>query len=285
VVGSGFLVDDQGHIVTNYHVVDGAGEIEVRMFGGLVVSATLLGYSRADDLALLQVDPAEVAGIKPLSLADSSEISPGEMAIAIGSPFGYPSSISVGVVSGTSVSRPSVLRRPIPDMVQTDAALNPGNSGGPLLNSKGEVIGISTSVQVFASVDTGVGFAVSSNTLRGVLQELTQPGELKRPWIGISGEPITRSLSILLGLPSETGIYVSVVLDDGPAARADIRGDSGGTSGQGDIIIAVDGEKVASVADLVDYLNTLRPGDEVTLTIIREGETKDVGVTLAEWDS
>ena len=282
--GSGFLVDGEGHIVTNHHVVEDAGDITVRLSDGRELPATLLGTSRADDLALLQVAAADVAGIAHLPLADSDAVTPGEMAIAIGSPFGESNSLTVGVVSGTGRNIISDLRRPIPDLIQTDAALNPGNSGGPLLDSNGEVIGVNTSVRFVASAESGVGLAVSSNTVRSILSELMTPGEFSRPWIGISGAPITRSLSASLDLPSDTGVYVIRVWEDSPAASAKLRGDDGVVpTGRGDVIIAVDGGPVISVVDMVGYFNTRRPGDTVTLTLIREDETKNVNVTLAPW--
>ena len=290
--GSGFLVDGEGHIVTNHHVVEDAGEITVHLSDGRELPATLLGTSRADDLALLQVAAADVAGIAYLPLADSDAVTPGEMAIAIGSPFGQSNSATVGVVSGTGRNVRSGLNRPIPDLIQTDAALNPGNSGGPLLDANGEVIGVNTIVRFVASTESSVGLAVSSNTVRSILSELMKPGEFSRPWIGISGAAITRSLSASLDLPSDTGVYVIRVWDDSPAAKAELSGESGvvptgrggaALTGQGDVIIAVDGGPVSSVVDMVGYFNTRRPGDTVTLTLIRENETKNVNVTLAAW--
>ena len=178
--GSGFLVDSAGHVVTNHHVLDGGGDVTVRLFDGRVLSAERLGTSPADDLALVRVDPDDLVGLEPLSLADSDAVRPGQLAVAIGSPFRNLNSISVGVVSGIGRSRVSELSRPIPDLIQTDAALNPGNSGGPLLNSEGDVIGVTNAVQVVSSVQIGVGFAIPSNTLSGILDDLKTPGELKR---------------------------------------------------------------------------------------------------------
>lgn len=281
---SGFLVDDAGHIVTNFHVVNGADRIDVHLYDGRTLRATTVGTSPADDLALLQVDPDEVAGIEPLPLADSDLVVPGQMAIAIGSPFRNFNSISVGVVSGKGRSRSSVLRRPIPDLIQTDAALNPGNSGGPLLNANGEVIGVNSSVEVVSSVQIGVGFAVPSNTLKGILPDLLVAGEIRRPWIGISGTPLTKSLSDSLGLPTESGIYIRQVWGGSPAHRGDLRSDSRRVpTGEGDVITAVDDVQVDSVTDMVSYLNTLRPGDQVTLTIVRDKKSLQVDLTLDPW--
>ena len=281
---SGFLVDNAGHIVTSHHVVNGADNITVHLFDGRTLQAATLGVSPADDLALLKVDPHEVAGIEPLPLADSDLLVPGQMAIAIGSPFRNFNSVSVGVVSGIGRTRASVLRRPIPNLVQTDAALNPGNSGGPLLNSSGEVIGINSSVRLVSSVQIGVGFAVPSNTLQGILPDLMVPGEIKRPWIGISGTSLTRSMSDTLHLSVESGIYVRQVWEGSPAERARLRSDPQRVpTGEGDVVTAVDGVQVASISDMVSYLNTLKPGDQVTLTIVRNKKTEQVGLTLDPW--
>ncbi len=287
--GSGFFVDDQGHIITNYHVVDGASEITVRLHDNRTLEAKVLGSSPADDLALLQVDPDQVRGIAPLPLADSDKIRPGQMAIAIGSPF---RSVTVGVVSGTGRGLQSILQRPIPDMVQTDATLNPGNSGGPLLNSSGEVIGVNSAIQVASPLRVGsngeergqIGFAVSSNTVRGLMPQLLEAERVHRPWLGVGGTELTRELADALGVPAERGVYVSTVFPDSPAEKAGLVGDSSsGRRGSGDVIIAVDGRPVASVTDMVSYFNTVRPGSDVKLTIIRNGATLEVSATLAEW--
>lgn len=284
--GAGFLVDDDGHIATNNHVVDGARWVAVKLSDGRTVDATVLGTSPADDLALVRIDPLEVTGIAPLRLADSDQIKPGQMAIAIGSPFSYLSAVSVGVVSGVGRGGSSSLQRPIPDMIQTDAALNPGNSGGPLLNSDGEVIGINVSIQVAAlaasTIHTGIGFAIPSNTLKEILDELKQSAQVRRPWIGISSRTLTREASLSLGLPTESEIYVSLVCEGSPADKAGLNGDRLFTGG-GDVILGVDGRPVRSMPDLVSYFNGLSPGDEVTLTVFRDYSTQMVDVTLEEW--
>ena len=301
--GSGFVVDDAGHIVTNHHVVDFDGDISVKLSDGRVLPATKLGTSPADDLAVLKVAAEDVAGIKPLRLADSDEVQPGQLAIAIGSPFRQFNAVTVGVVSGVGRSRGSVLNRPIPNLVQTDAALNPGNSGGPLLDAHGEVIGVNSSVQLAGGVQIGVGFAISSNTLKGVLPDLMTPGEFKRPWIGVSspGE-LTPGDFAALGASVKGGVYVYQVCSGSPGDMARLRGDlhescditdaeratlglgpRPNPTGRADIITAVDGIQVASVAEMVSYFNTLRPGDTVTLTVLRDDKTQEVDVTLAAW--
>ena len=284
--GSGFLVDSDGHIVTNYHVVAGGDEYIVRLSDGTEVPAVRLGVSQADDLAVMKVDPSVIENIDPLTLADSSKVAPGQMAIAIGSPFREFNSIGVGVVSGINRGHTSILHRPIPDMIQTDVPLNPGNSGGPLLNADGEVIGINTSIRIEGGSrrveDFRVGFAVPSNTARSLLPQLVASVDLRRPWIGIQGAPVPRQMREDRGLPR--GIYVTGVFADSPAREAGVKAfPRFGYSGAGDVITAVDDVQVGSVDDMVGYLNTKIPGDAVTLTLVREGEQRTVEVTLDPW--
>ena len=284
--GSGFLIDTEGHIVTNNHVVENATGITVVLSDGREVDAVRLGTSPADDLALIKVDPNEIEGIKPLALADSSTVRPGQLAVAIGSPFRQFNSMGVGVVSGTGRGLSSVLRRPIPDMIQTDAPLNPGNSGGPLLNDSGEVIGVNSSVR---TGDLGneigefrIGFAVPSNTVISLLPQLMKSAEVKRPWIGISGMPVSKDMIDSLGFPK--GVYVSGVSRPSPASRAGIdpfRSFSG--DDQGDIITAIDDRPIGSIDDMVSYLNSKNPGDEVRLSVYRDRETVELAVTLDPW--
>jgi 2-alkenal reductase len=278
--GSGFLVDKEGHIVTNNHVVSDYGELTVKLHDGRMISATKLGTSPADDLALVQVDPKEISGITPLKLAEDSNVKPGQMVLAIGSPFRQNNSVSVGVISGVGRTTTTRLRRPLPDLIQTDAALNPGNSGGPLLNSKGEVIGINTAVQI----PSGLGFAVPTDILRGILTDLMEPGELKRPWLGISGSAITKDLQTALGLPTNRGIYVTYVCEDSPADLAKLRAETSLRSGRSaDVILGVDGVIVDTMSDMVRYFNSLRPGAQITLSISRENRLIELDVILGEW--
>ncbi len=284
--GSGFLVDSDGHIVTNYHVVSGGEEFIVRLSDGSEIPAERLGISQADDLAVLKVDTAHIEGLTPLTLADSSKVAPGQLAIAVGSPFREFNSIGVGVVSGIDRGHRSILQRPIPDMIQTDVPLNPGNSGGPLLNSEGEVIGINTSIRVESGStrveEFRVGFAVPSNTARSLLPQLIDSVDLRRPWIGIQGAPVSRQMMESRGLPR--GIYVTGVFADSPARGAGLKAfPRFGSSGDGDVITAVDRVQVESVDDMVKYLNSKTPGDVVTLTVFRDGQERTLEVTLAPW--
>ncbi len=295
--GSGFLVDGDGHIVTNHHVVAGSDRISVEFHDGRVLDATPLGSSPADDLALLRVDPEQVRDIDPLDLADSDELKPGQLAIAIGSPFRKQNSISVGVVSGVgrSETRPragspepgSILQRPVPDLVQTTAALNPGSSGGPLLDRAGAVIGVNSAVRIESGVQVGMGFAVPSNTVVKLMPEMKTGSQVRRPWLGIRGSALNNTSAAEMGLSVESGVYVTEVLPDSPAAEAKLRGDSRPSlvrpAGDGDVILAMDEQEVASVTDIVTLLNARRPGDRIALTILRDNVHVRVTVILDDW--
>ena len=284
--GSGFFFDEDGHLMTNQHIVEGGSEFVVRLADGREISAQKLGASSADDLAVLKVDPEEVADIEPLEFADSSKVRPGQLAIAIGSPFREFNSVGVGVVSGIERGHSSVLRRPIPDMIQTDVPLNPGSSGGPLLNSDGKVIGINSAIRT--NLRSGpleeyrIAFAVPSNTAVSILPQLMTVADVRRPWVGISGMPVSREIMQEHGLPS--GILVTQVFSDSPAGRAGLRPFRGLTGeARGDIITAVDDVPVHSVDDMVKYLNYKSAGDAVTLSLFSRGEERTIQVTLDPW--
>jgi S1-C subfamily serine protease len=290
--GAGFFVDSDGHVVTNSHVVDGAMSVDVSLADGRILDGTLLGSSPSDDLALIAVDAGQVTDIEPLKLADSSALKSGQLAIAIGSPFRMQNFLSVGIVAGVGDS-PALLRdrraapalqRPIPNMVWTDAALLPGNSGGPLLNSNGEVIGVTSAVQISAQGDFGIGFAVPSNILAGLMPRLMESELVSRPWLGIRGTSITPDISAALGISAESGVYIREVIPNTGASDARLRDDPfQSASGRGDVIVAVDGRKINSVSEMVDYFNTLLPGDDVTLTVLRDGAERTIAVTLGGW--
>ena len=289
--GSGFLVDTEGHILTNYHVVHDASTVQVVLPNGETLDAKVAGRSPADDVALLKVDAEDVAGIEPLPLADSSAIKAGQMVIAVGSPFGLDNSVTVGVISGVERSRPGVLSRPITGMIQTDASLNPGNSGGPLLNSQGEVIGINTSIEASTAASIidpkGIGFAVPINTAKDLMTRFPDNEIVKRPWLGISGTALSPTLAEILGIDTTEGVYIMTVSPGSPAEEAGlIAGVTDSTQGHwagGDIIKAIDGVEVTAIHQMVDYFNSLDPGDSVTLTVERDWETVEVAVTLGEW--
>ena len=283
-LGSGFLVDNQGDILTNNHVVDGATTVQVTLTNGNTVNGKVLGTDPVDDLAVVSVDPSAVAGIKPLTFGDSSLVVPGQMAIAIGNPLGFTDSITVGVISG--------LNRSIPDsnmrgMLQTDAAINPGNSGGPLLDENGNVIGINTAAEIDATGADGMGFAIPSNLASKILPDLIAGKTVSRPWLGISGTALTQATASQLGLSVNKGVYIVSVVANSPAEKAGLKSGSANADGTlvagGDVITAVDGKAVASVDDLSAYISTKPVGDTVSLTILRNGQSITVQVTLEAW--
>jgi len=277
--GSGFIVDKEGHILTNNHVVEDATDVQVVFANGNTEQATILGTDSKDDLALIKVDAAAVADVVPLTLADSTNVQPGQLAIAIGSPYGLTNSITTGIISGLNRS---VEGSALTGMIQTDATIQPGNSGGPLLNSNGEVIGINTAIE---GEGTGIGFAVPSSVAKAVLDELIAGEKIVKPWLGISGMDLSDRSAEEIGLTVNQGVYVVEVVSGSPANKAGLIGAGTGREGtpnsDGDIITAIDGQTVAKVADLQSYLKTKRVGDEVTLTIVRDGATVSINVTLA----
>lgn len=276
--GSGFIIDKEGHILT------GASSVKIAIHDGDVLEAEIIGTDRENDLALLKVDPDKIGDVTPLPLGDSDKIKPGQMAIALGSPFGLEGSITVGIISAVGRSIPSTTQRLITDMLQTDAAINPGNSGGPLLNSRGEVIGINTAIEASSN---GIGFAIPINTAKSLLPALLEGGEVGSPWLGIKGAAIDHELASRLELPVDSGVYVVEVIPDSPAEKAGLRGSGTNERGQptfgGDIISDVDGQTVASVEDLIAYFNGKKPGDEVSLLIHRGDNTLTIKVTLGDW--
>jgi S1-C subfamily serine protease len=283
--GSGFLVDDQGYILTNNHVVSGMSSVQVILDDGTTVDAVLVGTDSIDDLALIKVEASVVSGITPLEFADSSNIRPGQMAIAIGNPYGLSDTITVGVISGLNRDIDG-LNGTLNDMLQTDAAINPGNSGGPLLNSQGQVIGINTAIEA-VSGSNNIGFAVPSNIATRVLPSLMAGEEVARPWLGISGMALTSSLISSLDFNVEQGVYIISVVPDSPAADAGLIGAGTASDGNpdesGDIITAADGQPVKSVQELSEYFMTKQVGDKVTLSVIRDGQNLNVQITLAAW--
>jgi len=281
-IGSGFLVDTDGYILTNNHVVDGATNVKVTLKGGNTVDAKVVATDAIDDLAVISIDPSAVTGITPLQFSDSSVVKPGQMAIAIGNPYGLDNTVTVGVISGLNRNVGGMT-----GMLQTDAAINPGNSGGPLLDANGLVIGINTAIESSATGAVGIGFAVPSNVAQKVLPELKAGKQVARPWIGIRGVALTQTLAQQLGLSVNQGVYVVSVNPGSPAEKAGLKGGNLGTTGApapgGDIITAVDGNAVSSVQDISNYINTKNVGDNITLSVLRNGSNTDVQVTLGTW--
>jgi S1-C subfamily serine protease len=262
--GSGFVIDTAGHIVTNDHVVENADKFTVR-FGekGDPIPAKLVGKDPSSDLAVLSIDPKEESGeVKPLQLASSSSLRPGQAAIAIGSPFGLSGTVTTGIVSalGREIEAPNGFS--IPGAVQTDAAINPGNSGGPLLDAAGRVIGVNSQIASQSGSNSGVGFAVPSDTIKDVVPKLIKNGKIDRAWLGLSSAE----------QPDSPGAVVGTVTNGSPADKAGIRG--------GDVITSIAGKTVRNPSDLSLAVLTKRPGDEVKVELKRDGKSQTVTVKL-----
>jgi 2-alkenal reductase len=291
--GSGFLFDDQGHIVTNNHVVEDGDAFQVRYYDGSLAEATLVGRDPGSDLAVLKVSELP-PGAAPLPLANSRDVQVGQTAIAIGNPFGLQNTLTVGVVSGVgrSLVGPASAgggRFRIPNVVQTDAAINPGNSGGPLLNIRGEVIGVNTAIRSESGVFEGVGYAVPANAVARVAPALIATGRYDHPWMGIGMRDVDPILGRRFGLPVRQGVLITEVQPGSPADAAGLRGgdrteEYAGiplTLG-GDIITAVNGEPVLDGNQLISYLELeTSVGDTVTMTVVRGGQEQQVEMTLA----
>jgi len=288
-VGSGFVFDKKGHVITNAHVVEGATKVVVTFLDGRSYNAEIIGVDTFTDIAVIKVN-ADLSLLHPLSLGDSSNLQVGEPIAAIGNPFGLSGSMTSGIVSQLGRLLPSGLGYSIPDVIQTDAAINPGNSGGPLLNMRGEIVGINTAIQSATGEFTGVGFAVPSQTLAKIVPNLIQNGEYKHPWIGISGRDIDPDLAKVLKLNDAVGFLVVTVVPDSPASKAGLHGsvntvDVDGvqyTIG-GDIILSVDDVEVRKISDILIHLQRQKSvGDDLVLEILRDGRTTSFTIILGE---
>jgi len=289
-LGSGFVINKTGHIVTNYHVIEGADEIEVSFSNQDTLTAKLVGSDPSTDIAVLRVE-ASSRGLTPLDFGDSDQVRVGDTVVAIGNPFGLARSASAGIVSSVqerTITAPSGY--PIDHVIQTDAAINRGNSGGPLLNARGEVIGVNSQISTAdgSTGNVGIGFAVPSNTVKNVVAQLIDKGRVDRAFIGIGGTSIDPELARQFRLPVDTGVLVERVVDGTPAARAGLRGGSSDVivEGQsyrlgGDVIVALAGRRVESIEALRDLLSTHQPGDKVELEIYRDSTRETIELTLA----
>jgi S1-C subfamily serine protease len=291
-LGSGFVYDDNGHIITNHHVVSGGGNrLDVTFPDGTVYRASLIGSDPSADIAVLYVEEVSKEKLLPLSLADSSKVRVGERVAAIGNPFGLSGSLSTGIVSGVGRQIPAQEEEgfTIPDIIQTDAPINPGNSGGPLLNMRGEVIGINSAIYSTTGQFAGVGFAVPSSTLAQVVPSLITTGSYQHPWLGVAGRDMTPGIADRLGLDEPRGFLVMDVVAGSPAEKAGILKGNQDTVIDGisirlggDVIIAVDNNTVRKIDDLLAYVEMEKSvGDDLKLTILRQGQAMDVIATLA----
>ncbi len=284
--GSGFVFDQEGHIVTNAHVVRDADLIDVVLYDDTVVSATVVGLDDDSDLAVLKVElPARQ--LIPLPLGDSDAVVPGQRVVAIGNPFGQQGSMTVGIVSAVGRTIPSLTPFRIPQAIQTDAAINPGNSGGPLLNLRGEVIGVNAQIESVSRANSGVGFAIPSNIVKRVVPVLIEQGKFTWPWLGVQGVTLTPRIVRANGLAVTRGAYIVDVAASGPARAAGLRGATGRTMVEGltvpvggDVITAADGEPIRSMEDLIVYISQRQVGDRVVLTVFRDGKSVKIPVTL-----
>jgi len=282
--GSGFVVDARGFILTNNHVVEGARAVSVRFSTGESRTAQVVGTDRGQDLALLRVELPANTPVAPLG--DSGAVTVGEVAIAIGSPFGLDQTITQGIVSAVDRDWQPGNGRVRRDLIQTDAPINPGNSGGPLLNARGEVIGINTMIESPVRGSVGIGFAVPINAAKRLLPQLEAGARLEPVYLGITGQELDATIARDQGLSRTAGVLVTSVVTGGPAAKAGLRGGTG--AGEriprgGDLIVAIDGAPVRTMSDLADRLAGRRPGEVATLTIVRDGQERPLAVALEAW--
>ena len=287
-LGSGFVYDNQGHIITNNHVIDGATTADVTFTDGNTYSAKVIGKEPDADIAVLQItDNFSEEKVMPLPIANSSSLRPGDQLIAIGNPFGLSGTITTGIVSGEGRLLPNPdTGFSIPNIIQTDAAINPGNSGGPLLNMQGQVIGMNTAILSRTGSYSGVGFAIPSNTIAKEVPLLIKGGTYVHPWLGIAGGKITPDIAQSAGLPRNyKGVVVGSVQPGSPADKAGLQpltqDISGSNTHIGDIITAIDGHPTRQIDDIINYVDSNKNvGDNVKLTINRNGQTTDVTATL-----
>jgi 2-alkenal reductase len=290
--GSGFVWDDQGHIVTNNHVVEGAERVEVIFWDGTIVDAKVLGTDPDSDLAVLKVDlPPEK--LRPASLGDSATLKVGQLVVAIGNPFGQEFTMTSGIISALGRTiRPGTSPFSIPEVIQTDAAINPGNSGGPLLDRQGRVIGINTMIISPGGASAGIGFAIPIDIAKKVVPALIEEGSYAYAWLGIQGTTLTPEMARLMDLPENTrGALVIEVMKDSPADKAGLRGSDRTMEVKGrryrlggDVIVGINGDPIKEMDDLVVYLiKNTRPGDTVILELIREdGRREKIEVKLGQ---
>ena len=288
-MGSGFVYSDEGYIITNQHVVQDAQKVMITFLDGEAYIGNVVGSDRDLDIAVVKVEPTNTY-LQPIKIGDSSELKVGEKIAAIGNPFGLSGSMTAGIVSQMGRLLPQETGYSIPDVIQTDAAINPGNSGGPLINMKGEVVGINTAIQSATGEFSGIGFAVPSNTVKKVVPVLIENGEFKHPWMGISGTDVDPELAEVRELKSSKGFLVVSVIEGSPAETAGLLGvteteerDGREFALDGDIILSIDGETVRKISDILVHLQREKSvGDEMILSVNRNGEMLELTMILEE---
>jgi S1-C subfamily serine protease len=288
-LGSGFVYDTSGHIITNNHVVDGAKTVDVRFVDGNIYSANVIGTDPYNDIAVLQIiDDFSEESLQPMILGDSSQLEVGQQVIAIGNPYGLSGTVTTGIISQVGRLLPNGdAGYSIPNVIQTDAAINPGNSGGPLLDMQGHVIGINTAIQSGTGEFSGIGFAVPSNTAKRLIPSLIEDGKYSHPWLGVSGTSLTPDIAKQMGLPKNyKGVFVTTVIKDGPAQKAGLQEASYNINREikgGDVIIAIDGYQIRDIDDLIIYLaDNKNVGDSIVLQVNRNGNLVELTAILAE---
>jgi putative serine protease PepD len=282
--GSGFVYDAEGHVVTNQHVVDGAETVSVRFWDGSTYDATVVGSDPSTDLAVIKVDaPANM--LEPLSLGNSDELTVGEAVVALGSPFGLEGTVTSGIVSALHRQMTAPNDFTINDSIQTDAAINHGNSGGPLVNGAGEVVGVNAQIESESGGSDGIGFAIPSSTIETIVPQIIADGSVEHAYLGVGVATINNSVAEELGVP--VGVELTDVREGGPAAEAGFRAATGSATvdGQsfptgGDVITEVDGQAITTGAELQNAVDAKKPGDSISITYTRDGESHTVEITL-----
>ena len=287
--GSGFVIDEEGHIVTNYHVIEGAESVVVTFYDGVQAPAEIVGGEPDVDIAVLKVDP-EGLNLRPVTFGDIDELHVGDRLLVIGNPFGNANTLTTGIVSalGRLINLPESMYS-LPEVIQTDAAINPGNSGGPMLNARGEVVGVAFMLQSETRTNSGIGFGIPSYFAQRVSQAIIETGKFQHPYIGIRGVTLSPFAARALDLRVDRGVLVQDVLPDTPAEQAGLRGgekeiliEGMPFKAGGDVITAIDGRPVHNFDDLLAYLGRYSaPGDVITLTVYRDGEMMEIPLTLA----
>jgi S1-C subfamily serine protease len=281
--GSGIVVDKQGDILTNAHVVAGASQVQVTFSDGHTTSGQVKGVDQSADLAVVQVSVSQDQ-LHPLAKGNSDTLKVGDTALAIGSPFGLQGTFTAGIISGLNRGTTAPNGRALTGMIQTDAPINPGNSGGALLDGQGQLIGINDSIQSPVEGNVGVGFAIPINRATTLLPSLEKGVAIQHPWLGISGQTLTASTADQLGLSEKSGVLVIQVVPGGPSAKAGLQAD-GQASANDDVITAIDGHAITTIEELTQYLDTKKVGDHVTLAVTRNGQHISIGVTLGNFQA
>lgn len=288
-LGSGFVYDTEGHIITNHHVIDQADTIEVTFLDGNITSAQVVGMDIYSDIAVIKVD-SQVTTLQPVVIGASSNLTVGEPVAAMGNPFGLSDTITAGIVSSLERTMEAAENYVIIDVIQIDAAINPGNSGGPLVNLKGQVVGVNTAIQSQTGTFTGIGFAIPSDTIKREIDHMIETGSYKHPWLGVSAVNVNIAIADAMGLEKPQGVLIVEVTEGSPADKAGLRGTNENVTVDeqtipvgGDVITGIDGVSTKRMTDLVVYMErNTSPGDSVVFEIIRNGEIRSVEVTLGE---